>query len=200
MKQPEEEKKENPILTVEEGEDQNGTSFLVVGLEKYSFDDAGCIRMRVGSIPRVTLKSLLKHLKEIVIQTGIEPYEDEDLEAMPWLNWTSVKIKDAGNAELTVDGKIDSDHVLSVVEAGVYVEMLELSAKNHSEFGKSVRFREYGGMAGASFELKVKLKAKMFDDVVSAGMKIVNEIFRPVRESEKFVEGMLNRLKSPQKK
>jgi len=188
------------ILPIEE-EEVNGNSFLVIGGERFKIDGGASILINRNMPPRVTLEELSEHIGYAKIQTGIEPYDAETLKDCDWLHWTSVQLKDPEHVELTVDGELDFDHVLSCIEAGDYVEMLELSAKRHPEIGRSVSFKpHYAPNFGASFELKVQLNAKTLDDAVSAGMKIVDEIFQPVRESEKFVEDKLSGLRSSQKK
>jgi hypothetical protein len=188
------------ILPIEE-EEVNGNSFLVIGGERFKIDGGTSILINRNMPPRVTLEELSEHIGYAKIQTGIEPYEAEDMEEMDWLYWTSVHFKDADHAELIVDGEIGWDHVLSCVDAGAYVEMLELSAEKQPEFGKSVSFKsDYDPMYGSSFTLKVQVNAKTLDDAVAAGMKVIDEIFKPVRDSEKFVKDKLDELEASQKK
>ena len=109
-------------------------------------------------------------------------------------------LQDADHSELTVNGEIGGDYDFSVIESGAYVRMLELSAEKQPEFGKSMSFKsDYRPLYGSSFTLTVQVNGKTLDDVVAAGMKIVDEIFKPIREAEKFVEDKLEELKASQK-
>ena len=199
--EPNEDLNNTPILPVEVIEDKDENAFLLIGGNRYKIDEAAGILINRNAVPRVTFEELLEHIEYVALVTGLEPCEAEDLEDLPFLHWTTVHFKDADHSELTVNGEIGGDYDSSVIESYAYVRMLELSVDKQPEFGKSVSFKsDYKPMYGASFELKVQLNAKTLDDAVFAGMKIVDEIFQPVREAEKFVQDKLNGLKSSQKK
>jgi hypothetical protein len=176
MKQTSDEKK---IITVRENEEGD----LLIGEGAYVLDEGGFLIIQQGmQIPRI----LISDLREYAIYVRLEDDGDVEYEVS------------ADNEEyLTVGFGIpgyDRNWIFAI-SPDKYIEILERSLKMHPEYSSIIEYScEYVGTDTALFDFVVKVTDEYLDDAIASGFAVMEEILKPIREVERFIEQKIKEL------